>query len=72
MTTVNVKDVQAAIFSSCISCEYGDIRSILDALLPHPTWSEQVTMAHYLIVHVQGALFSYDPKIQWSYVEEGE
>ncbi len=63
---------QDMLTQSIIANEYGDIRSILDEVLPSPTWAEQVTMTRYLGVHVRGALFSYDPHIGWSYVEEGE
>lgn len=58
------------IAGSCLSSEYGDIRSMLDEYMPIPCWSEQVAMAHYLTVNVHGAIFSYDGHEGWTYEEE--
>ena len=63
---------KAALVKSIQASEYGDIRSILDEMLPSPLWSEQVEMIHHLSLHVNGALFEYEAGILWSYVEEGE
>jgi len=63
--------VQLAVNPSIEANEYGDIRSIMDELLPTPLWSEQVHMTIYLNKHVNGALFTYDGD-GWSYIEEGE
>lgn len=63
---------EAAIVQSVVNSEYGDIRSILDELLPDATWSEQVTMIHHLNSTVTGAMFEYNAADGWYYMEEGE
>jgi len=63
---------KAQLVKSIQASEYGDIRSILDEFLPAPLWSEAVEMTHHLNLHVNGALYDYDPRDGWSYVEEGE
>ncbi len=70
-STPAVLAAKAALVKSIIANEYGDVRSILDEMLPHPTWDEQVEMTHHLNLHVNGALFEYDAHILWSYDEEG-
>ncbi len=61
---------KAAIIKSIQASEYGDIRSILDELLPSPLWSEQVEMDKHLNLHVNGALFYYEGSIGWYYEQE--
>ena len=70
VSTAKVLNVKFAIKQSIIDSEYGDIRSILDELLLHPTWDEQVDMSKHLCVHVDGALFDYNRTDGWGYVEE--
>lgn len=66
-----LRELKDLLLQSVIDDEYGDIRSILDEQLSHPTWSEQVEMVRYLGVMVDGALFSFD-RDGWGYAEEWE
>ena len=70
-STPAVLAAQAALVTSIVASEYGDIRSILDEYLPAPTWDEQVEMTHHLNLHVNGALFEYEASVGWYYDEEG-
>jgi hypothetical protein len=70
-STKQVLRCKAELVKSIIANEYGNIRSILDELLPSPTWDEQVEMTHHLNLHVNGALFEYEASVGWYYDEEG-
>lgn len=70
-STQKVLDCKLALVKPMKANEYGDVRSILDELLPSPLWSEQVEMAHHLTIHVNGAMFAYYPSTGWFYTEAG-
>ena len=70
-STQRVLKCKHTLVNSILADEYGDIRSILDELLPQPTWNEQVEMTYHLNLHVNGALFEYEAAVGWYYTEEG-
>jgi hypothetical protein len=63
--------VQLAVAKAIAASDYVLVSAILSEYLPHPLWSEQVSMTIYLNRHVNGALFNYVPVDGWCYVLEG-
>lgn len=70
-SSIQTLTCKSALVKPIIASEYGDIRSILDELLPYPLWSEQVEMSKHLNLHVNGAHFEWQASVGWYYVEEG-
>ncbi len=71
MGTSNKVVVQLAVAKAIADSDYVLMSAILNEYLPHPLWSEQVSMTIYLNKHVVGALFNYAPVDGWCYVLEG-
>ncbi len=50
--------------------EFGDVRSILDELLPKPSVVDVASVRYVLTKYLKGATFSYGDDIGWFYVED--
>jgi hypothetical protein len=66
---MNVSEVVATIAPSCKANEYGDIRSMLDEYLPHPSRVEKLRVLDYLSYSIRGAWFNHSDSIGWYYDE---
>ena len=50
--------------------EFGDVRSLLDELLPTPSVVDVASIRYYLTKYLKGATFRYGDTMGWFYVED--